>query len=73
MPITIVKAEPAFRKWTDSVERGAKYLLAVAEFDAKNGPITLNDGTPADASIKNEDIAAARDWLRYQLAKRGDA
>lgn len=67
-PIIVTKAEPAYRKWTPAVERGVKYLLAVAEFDAKNGPITLSDGTPADPAIKNEDIAAAGDWLRHRAS-----
>lgn len=65
--------EPAFREWTPAVERGAKYLLAVADFDSTHGPITLDDGTPVDPSIANADIAAAGEWIRYQISKRGEA
>lgn len=67
MTLKINKPEPAFRKWTPAVDRGAKYLLAVAEFDATHGAITLSDGTPVETTIDAKDIAAAGEWLRYQI------
>jgi hypothetical protein len=63
---------PSYRKLTEGVQRGLRYLVVAGEFDARH-ELRNPDGSRVETGIKNDELRAACEWLRYQLEKKESA
>lgn len=61
---------PAYLKFTPAVEKGVRYAIAMLDVDSTFQLIDTEKGGPLAGTTSPDDLAAARDWLRYTLNKK---
>lgn len=61
---------PAYLKFTPAVEKGVRYAIAMLDVDSTFQLIDTEHGGPLAGTTSPDDLAAARDWLRYIVNKK---
>lgn len=56
--------QPAYRRYTESVDKGILHAIAALEIDGKFDLINPDVGGPL-SSVRSEDLLAAAEYLRY--------